>query len=117
MRTSGLEGWKTTAEIASFGGSKSSYSADMVRFGVKLEVDKKRNDVEMHTSYITYILFFLKGYIKFVKVKSGEWAGEYFTQKPLNNYLFCTGIWNSSLSMTIPSSSSLPLVMGMGGAG
>lgn len=29
IRTSGLEGWKATVEIASFGGSKSSYSAAM----------------------------------------------------------------------------------------
>jgi hypothetical protein len=29
IRTSGLEGWKVTVEIASFGGSKSSYSAAM----------------------------------------------------------------------------------------
>jgi len=30
IRTSGLEGWNTTEEIASFGGSKSSYSAAMI---------------------------------------------------------------------------------------
>lgn len=53
-----------------------------------------------------------------VCVGMGAWIGGIiFTPKLLVSYLLSTGTWNSSFSMTIPSSSSSPPVVGMGGAG
>lgn len=62
--------------------------------------------------------FLEAGMVRKVCVGMGAWIGGIiFTPKLLVSYLLSTGTWNSSFSMTIPSSSSSPPVVGMGGAG